>query len=227
MCALFSLTRVIREAYLFTITLILYMAVISCNGKYLIVRLEIELSEIPCLLDSHRDNYQNHQKKSVEELQDDAVKLIDNGFNAKKSRKFVEEVCEWGGGQRLIKRIIDNNTDEKISSALHEGCTKVQKGCVPEGVERIQCLKGLGLSFASKMLRFLAPDCAVILDRVIRTQLGYEETCGYSEFLGDCQALLRHAKKSEELDAEFKQGLRVCDIEAALYAKIQIIRGKW
>ncbi len=156
------------------------------------------------------------------------MKLIDNGFDAKKSLEFVENVCEWGGGNRLISNIRSSNDPEQIASVLYEGYTKAEKGNVAEGVEWIRCLKGLGQSFASKQLRFLVPHLAIILDSVIREELGYEETvCGYSEFLADCQTLLRHAKKSEELDAEFKQGLRVCDIEAALYTKIQIIRGKW
>ena len=109
---------------------------------------------------------------------------------------------------------------------------KVEKNCVAEGVEQIQCLKGLGQSFASKQLRFLVPKRAVILDDRIREKLGYEKTvCGYTEFLTDCHKLLKYAEKSQDLHAKLRRelgtDLYVCNIEAALYAKIQIIRGKW
>ena len=101
---------------------------------------------------------------------------------------------------------------------MRTGYEKACNGCVAEGIEWIRELKGLGQSFASKQLRFLMPDRAVILDSVIRKRLGYNETLpGYSKFLADCLTLRDQAHKSEEV-----RGLRVCDIEAALYTKIQV-----
>jgi hypothetical protein len=59
------------------------------------------------------------------------------------------------------------------------------------------------------------PAAAVILDEVIRGALGYRESRdGYQEFLDDCQTSLA-------LLAPYHPQLRICDVEAAVFAKIQ------
>jgi hypothetical protein len=71
------------------------------------------------------------------------------------------------------------------------------------------------MSFASKIIRFIYPDRAVIFDSVIRSGLGYPESAdGYGAFLDDCQAILDRSR------TEYPE-LRVCDIEAAIFMKLR------
>jgi len=193
------------------------MTVVQVNGKLAIVRLELAPAEIPDLLQRHRKHY-----PKMEGLEDAGRALVEGGFDPAMSRAFVKRVCEWGGGHRIVSRVLERNTDEQIASAMREGYGNALEGRVAEGVERIRGLTYLGQSFASKQLRFLVPHLAVILDSVIRTGLGYKETVvGYNEYLADCRALLEGARESNQLEASFKAKLRVCDIETALFAKIQ------
>ena len=88
-------------------------------------------------------------------------------------------------------------------------------GDAAAAVSSLQQLRYLGQSFASKVARFLSPNTAVILDEVIRGALGYRESQdGYLEFLDDCQTTL-------SLLAPHHPQLRICDVEAAIFAKIQ------
>ncbi len=78
------------------------------------------------------------------------------------------------------------------------------------------------MSFASKHLKFLDPDRAIVLESIISTKLGYPLTLvGYGEFLADCRALL---------DAVYAAGVpfpfpaegtwRISDIEMAIFKQL-------
>ncbi|PPQ44128.1 hypothetical protein [Rhodopseudomonas palustris] len=193
------------------------MPIKQFEGHLCLVRLELSPSEIPELLTKHVLNY-----PGASALEAAGAALVQKAFDPGSSADFVQRVCEWGRGHRFMGRVRDNNSPEEVSLALSEGVALAQQGKVPEAVERIRCLRNLGQSFASKQLRFLEPDRAVILDSVIRNQVGYAETAeGYAEFLADCQEMLSAVRKSGRLRQEQAAALRVCDIEAAIFAKIQ------
>jgi len=181
------------------------------------VRLELTLGEVKGLLERHAKNYPGSAA-----LEAAGRSLVKGNFDPQASAAFVRRVCEWGRGHRIIGRVLRDNSAGEISGALRCGHELALAGRIAEGVARISGLERLGQSFASKQLRFLAPHRAVILDAVIRSNLGYPETQdGYDEFLGDCQTLLVHAQATEALDVGYRESLRVCDIEAAVFAKIQ------
>lgn len=191
------------------------MPIRGSDGQVCFVRLDLSLSEIPSLLDRHARYYPGAQG-----LEERGFKLVNSGFEPGASVEFALSVCKWGRGDRHMGRIRANNTAERIASALKEGCLLARSGSVAEGVERICDLRNLGQSFASKQLRFLEPSRAVILDSVIRTRLGYQETpAGYAEFLEDCRSILVLVQKSNQVERGAR--FRVCDIEAAVFAKLQ------
>ena len=177
------------------------------------------IEKIPYLLGCHQKQY-----PGADEVEGLAEKLIVGGFKSKESKKFVEEVCDWAGktGNRVRGQVIPKNTPEQIAYALCEGYKSASKGCVAEGVGCISSLHGLGQSFASKMLRFIFPEGAVILDSIICKRCVYASNIlGYKKFLKCCHNLLDQAKESQKLPADFKNNLRVCDIEAALFIYVQ------
>lgn len=187
------------------------------QGQVWIVRLELSPAEIPRLLTRHAATY-----PGAHELETAGLTLVQSNFEPQASVDFVQRVCKWGRGDRNISRLLGQNSPVEISQALSEACELARGGEVAKGVYRIQSLRHLGQSFASKQLRFLNPGGAVILDSVIRTGLGYPATIhGYKEFLGDCQAILTRIRQSSQLSEPQRAGLRVSDIEAAIFAKLQ------
>lgn len=193
------------------------MPIVPLNGQLLVVRLSILPTEIPHLLSLHTARY-----PGAHNLEAAANALVLSKFEPAVSAAFVKSVCEWGGGHRQIGRILSNNSRHDIAAALQEGFALAIAGSVPEGVKRLCGLRNLGQSFASKQIRFLAPSRAVILDSVIRTRLGYAETVkGYADFLGDCQQILESVRTSNQLEERQAASLRICDIEAAIFTKLQ------
>jgi hypothetical protein len=84
-------------------------------------------------------------------------------------------------------------------------------------------VKGLGISFASKHLKFLAPDGAVVLDSIIEEQLGYAKNlAGYATFLTDCHDILNACNQfGIRYTGWGAQGWRVSDVEMAIFQKIR------
>lgn len=193
------------------------MPVIMIDGCLAIVHLQLRPEEIPGLLKSHAQKYPR-----APELEERGKKLIETNFPPDASREFVREVCLWGDGDRNVNRVVELNTASEIAQALREGLALALNEQMSQGVERIKRLRRLGQSFASKQLRFLTPERAVILDSVIRHKIGYRETtAGYDAFLADIAALHQYVCASTSICPEVRDGLRLCDIEAAIYAKLQ------
>ena len=149
-----------------------------------------------------------------------AKKLIQDGYDTDASASFAERVVDWGKGWRFRDRFLNENKHGKIAVSLMKADNLANSGNPVKAVALLNDeLLHLGLSFASKLVRFLAPNHAVIFDSVIRTKLGYPETPnGYQEFLDDCRCIHNSAFKTIP-------DLRICDIEAAIYMKLQIQKG--
>jgi hypothetical protein len=187
------------------------------NGVFAFVRLELSLSEIPHLLAKHRRKYPGGPK-----LERQGRALVGAAFAQRDAVRYVEAVCRWGRGQRFVGRVLSDNAHEDIQQTLREAYALACMGNAALGVERITSIVYLGQSFASKQLRFLAPSRAVILDEVIRSSLGYAQSIdGYEQFLGDCQSILARARTCRQLQTGIKAALRVCDVEAAVFAKLK------
>lgn len=186
------------------------MPIAELNEQIVFVRLELSPAEIPGLLERHAKKY-----PGAAALEQRGAALIGAGVQVVEALEFVEAVVRWGRGQRFVGRLLDQNAAGQIASALREASALLNTGQVAAAVSRLQQLRYLGQSFASKIARFMNPAVAAILDEVIRGALGYrEDQDGYQEFLHDCRASLA-------LLAPHHSQLRVCDVEAAIFAKIQ------
>ncbi|MGH0364214.1 hypothetical protein NKZ04_18340 [Sinorhizobium meliloti] len=178
------------------------------------VRISLTPSEVPELVKRHRSEY-----PGAEAVEQFARRLIAANFPPAEATAFIEGVCEWGGGERNLSRILDAG-DATIAQALKSANEAIDADDVVRAIWELQHLPHLGLSFASKVARFLAPDKCVILDSVIRSRIGYVESSeGYSEFLRDCTQLLKMLRTSPDLEASLRDRLRVCDVEAAVFMK--------
>lgn len=192
------------------------MPIREINGQLCFVRFELSSDEIPELLEWHTKKY-----PGVGNLETTGAALVASSFEVEASKDFLREVYKWGGGLRNLSRVEQSSSDE-IASALSESIDLARNGKVAEGVARLQQLKQVGQSFASKLMRFLEPSRAVILDSVIRNHIGYTETTkGYTDFLNDCYDVLISIRRSDRFKNTSDEALRVCDIEAAIFAKLQ------
>jgi hypothetical protein len=195
--------------------------ILSPDGRRLrIVRAEFDLNDLPRLL-KQRDC--GRAANEGLECERDAIDLISSGFPDEQAANFVRRVCRWGGGNRIAGRVRPKHMKDTMSAVLSKAYALCVQDRTAEAVATISTsIRYLGISFASKQLRFLAPEKAVILDSVIRNHLGYAENIvGYQAFLDDCSSILALAQVSECLGPEFRNRLRICDIEVALYLHIQ------
>jgi hypothetical protein len=186
------------------------MPIIVNNDQICLVKLELDPAEVTWLLERHSTHY-----PGAEECERLGASAALTGFAEHKAVQFVQAVVTWGGGHRFLGRLLEQNPRNEISLALRDAHALLLDCQSSAAVMRLQQLRYLGQSFASKVARFLMPDRAVILDEVIRGALGYRESQdGYQEFLDDCQSIHDHLVVS-------MPNLRICDVEAAIFAKIQ------
>ncbi len=110
-----------------------------------------------------------------------------------KAHDFSRQVCLWGRGERVWGNLERYHSQEALSQQLGEWFTSVAQAnnaaqAIPGGI----AIKGLRVSFASKHLRFLAPERYAVLDEVLSEGLGFAlNPAGYGLFMHTLQAFKR------------------------------------
>ena len=193
------------------------MPVIAIGKVWHFCPLSIDLDQFPDLARKHRKLYPN--TPAVEAL---GLKFARDGFPETGAINFVQKVCGWGGYAGIAGRVTRDARPLAICSALQAGYNLAIDGSPGEGLRAINGLKGLGISFASKHLRFLVPQSAVVLDSIISGRLGYSMSIdGYESFLADCQTLQADVERASIVHPFNADGhWRVSDIESAIFAKL-------
>lgn len=134
---------------------------------------------------------------------------------------FINEVCEWGGYSGISGRVLKRNTHASIKSNVESVISKLRNP--PDLVGALKAMteiKELGVSFASKHLRFLCPEYCPVLDSILSDHLFYERSLeGYKAFATTCN-LMALELNDASIGCPFpgKTSWRPCDVEAALYA---------
>lgn len=189
------------------------MAVESRDDVVIVVgpsgRLAIAVSEVPRLLAAHAAKWPDRGRLVANARNTEA-----RGFQLADCRKYVEAVYTWGRGDRNLGRVLENG-DDALAGSLRNASALVKRGMPVAASAELCRLSYVGQSFATKLVHFLAPDVAVILDQRIRSRLGYSETdAGYDRFLSDCHALaaaMGHSSRRATL----------AEAETVVFAKIQ------
>jgi hypothetical protein len=171
------------------------------------------------------DRIQRHRIEfpDVEILERIAADLTTAGFPESRTLRFVRQVCRWGGYYGIAERVRRDN-ESGVSQSFVCAWENLTRGDIVGALAEINRLKGLGRpSFASKFLRFLAPQSAPILDRIISNQTGFQlTTVGYGQLIQAC-----HAAATQLTDVGVLNPVRsngqwyIADIEAALYADME------
>jgi hypothetical protein len=182
----------------------------------------IDLQDFPNLL--HEFVRREPDTRTIEQQ---ARQLIEGRFNERELEPFIKAVCRWGGYAGVAGKVRRYHpTTAELRSHFQDAYSKV---VLSEDREAIKCLlriKGLAVSFASKHLKSLAPDRAVVLDSIISARLGYPRTPeGYERFVGDCRSILaRIASDGLSYPGYGPAGWRVSDVEMAIYQKLRPVR---
>jgi hypothetical protein len=161
-------------------------------------------------------------------LETEARNLIAAGFPDQQMEDFIRHVCEWGGYKGIAGRVLNpkNNTLSEIQCQFRNAMNALTSENVPDiraALCEIGRIKHLGLSFASKHLRFLQPDLCPVLDSVLSEKLDYPlDVCGYKQFSDDC---LRIAEALQQDSVSNPVGRDhgawfAADVEMALFAHV-------
>jgi hypothetical protein len=161
--------------------------------------------------------------RDVEKL---AAEIAANDFPPDQVNEFVGKVCEWGGYPGIATRIRNNNQSSELADQLRHayGVAVNGVGSIVEALAIIQKVRGLGgVSFASKHLKFLVPDRAVVLDSVISEELGYATNrVGFGAFLTDCFVILDELKRRNiSYNGWGSMGWRISDVEMAIFQSLK------
>jgi hypothetical protein len=185
----------------------------------------VRLSEFPELLARFQQNVPSKgNKPTTSEIEQLAIELAKNNFREADLQSFIKTVCHWGGYAGIAGRVIRNNSGGHISATFRKAYQKAQNGSLVEALEALRHIKDLrSVSFASKHLKFLAPDSAVVLDSIISERLAYQmNSAGYRDFLADCRTILQNIVAFRlEYSGWGKSGWRISDVEMAITAKLR------
>ena len=144
----------------------------------------IAFPEFPLFLLAHLANV-----PATVETEDIARRVIAGDFLDADVPTFVRAVCNWGGYAGIAGRVLGRNEPRKLSEAFRAAVADIAAG-VDIAVARLLSLHGLGVSFASKHLRFLSPQACAILDSKMAAVGGFEQSpAGLAEYSCLCRTL--------------------------------------
>jgi hypothetical protein len=186
----------------------------------------VPYDRFPSLLEAFRQHTKRTQTEDTQQLEQCARHLQEQNFEDIGAVKdFIRGVCKWGGYASIAIRVCKDNTDAEIQDAFRNA-THVLQGPNPEvgaALRAVKHLKQLGVSFASKHLRFLCPRLCPVLDSIISDRMvdpSYPLTIkGYGDFARDCASVARALTNDgiphpiEERKGEWY----AADVEASLY----------
>jgi hypothetical protein len=147
-------------------------------------------------LDELNDLLAGFMKKEprTQVVEQQAQQLVKSDFRPDVLHNFIKAVCGWGGYSGIAGRVIKNNNGTKLSDAFRSAHSRANARDDLPAINSLLELNGFGVSFASKHLKFLAPENAVVLNSIISKRLGYKPTPeGYKAFLNDCRRILERA----------------------------------
>lgn len=198
------------------------MPIAIIDGSMNFVRLSMTINEFPVYLARGIAN----AKTDTQTVEDEARYLVKNNFRDDLTEAFVRSVCLWGNRAAISGKVLMHNDLEEVSDTLRRALEQTKIGEVQCALRTIMSINGLGVSFASKHLKFLDPERHVILDSIISENLGYprdDEGVGYAMFVSDCKEALKIVRENDTSYPESAPAKewRISDIEMAIYQKIR------
>ncbi len=175
------------------------------------------------------DEYQSYVKtgtgKSTTDVENEGASLLKDGLDdVQRINEFVRNVFVWGGttGNRVRGLVYKYQTEEEVAKVVAESARMLQKGDLESAIDEITSIKGLHISFGSKVLRMLSPQQAGVYDSIMAAEFSYPlEADGYVEFCADCKAVADELKKRGIKSNHRENGeWFVADVEAVIFYNV-------
>ena len=194
------------------------MPILEFGQDIEVIRLSVPLDQFSELLAAHV----RETKIPTAEVEKHGAEYIAKGFQNDETMQFIKRVCDWGNYSGVAGKVRRYNKRGKIAQIFRDCNLLIRASNAQAAIEKITEIKGLGISFGSKHLKFLAPEHAVVLDSIISEHLGYPRTKeGYAEFLQDCFVLRDILNKKGIRPSEAQDKWRVSDVEMALFMEVK------
>lgn len=181
---------------------------------------KIRLTAFPKLFKEHWNN--DESTRSVEIC---AKQFVKEGMPRERLLGFMRMVFGWGGSRNVGNNFMNLNEGNIIfvRKQFLESHKYLTKGDDKGAIESLTAIDGLGVSYASKHLKFLNPNKAVVLDSLIARGLGYKLTeAGYVEFVGECRKWRDLLNQKKIKCCRTPQGRwRVSDVEMAVFIHVR------
>ena len=190
-------------------------------------KVRVRLSDFPVLYKKFSDCISGGSTHRVEEngakVMSGALKSDDEIY------KFVRCVCQWGGGMRVYGNLPRRNggaagAKRNVARAVRSAVGCLRSSQMESAIGEVRSVNGLGgMSYASKILRMLAPDKAVIFDSWLEYAFGERlGNDGYQKWCNDCAEVARalerkKIKNTARLDKKWK----AADIEAVIFDEVR------
>lgn len=154
-----------------------------------------------------------------------AARFVRAGFPARRAFLLVRSVYAWGGlrgrNPERVTLSCQELGDDGLAHILAAAHGLSLRGDFKGAIEALSCIKGMQVSFHSKILRFLCPDHAAVLDSRIVKACGHPPTpSGYASFVTDCRRIRDQLNATGVLRADGKPW-RTTDVEMAIFAQIK------
>lgn len=158
-------------------------------------------------------------------VEDIATQYVAGGFPQVETQFLVRIICAWGGLRRRNPEILyrENAADNfgRMTGALLAAYDRSIQGRYSQAMAPLRNVRGVGISFKSKFLKFLCPDHAAVLDSKIRKNLNYAHSAaGYAALVEDCAAI-RTELNDRGLRRDGGAPWRTSDVEMAIFKKIR------
>lgn len=153
--------------------------------------------------------------------------------NKSASKYLLQEMIEWGGSQNgVLQKFNDAGGEINLFEAITDVVGNLSKP--DRAIDSALRLPGLGLTYASKLLRFMRPETYGALDSKIRKALNDEQrlprisdgshnsiVSGYVRFIGLLEDIRTELKekgiKKPSCSLSSDDQWRACEIEMALF----------
>jgi hypothetical protein len=170
------------------------------------------------------------QVADTRDLEARGRRLRSAGFPSADLDEFIRRVCRWGGWAGIAGRVARDNTMQDIRFAFVRAATVVATA-TDDALREVNRLRGLGQpSYASKHLRFVAPEHCGVLDNLVAKTLDYNyDADGYAELSNDLRHLGKLLTSRGVMNPMRREGGAwwPADVDLAIFAWIRRHEGTW
>ncbi len=189
-----------------------------------------KLQDFPKIYDDFCEATKTETNISTAGVEAEGASLLKDGLdNVQRVNDFVRSVLDWGGktGNR-VRGNLDRYqkegafTNEEFVKVVADSARMLQSGDLESAIENITSIKGLHISYGSKILRMLSPQQAGVYDSILDEELSYPlDAQGYVDFCDHCKAVADELKKLGIKSHRENGEWFVADVEAVIFHYIR------